>query len=99
MEIKIDEDNALLCPRCDGGYLHHGNIEVYARPEDAEQTLQTVVMGQQTKTALVASDTAPNPSSRRGGLRINFFCELCGEESDLTLAQHKGVTFIEWEAL
>lgn len=97
MEIKIDEDNTLLCPRCDGGYLHHGNIEVYSRYEDAEQTLQTVVMNHQTKTALVASNTAINPSARRGGLRINFFCELCGEESDLTFAQHKGVTFVEWE--
>jgi hypothetical protein len=96
MEIKIDEDNVLLCPHCEGNYLHHGNVNVYTRYEDAEQTLHTTVAGYQTKTALVASDTVLNPSSRRGGVRINFFCELCGGESDLTLAQHKGVTFVEW---
>jgi hypothetical protein len=98
MEIKIDaSNNTLLCPRCGDLYLHHGNVNVYTRQEDSEQTLHTELTGFQTKTALVASDTVLNPSRRRGGMRITFWCEGCGEESDLTIAQHKGVTFIDWE--
>ena len=99
MEIKIDEDNVLLCPHCAGDYLHHEDINVYSRHEDGEQTMHTEVSGQETKTALVASNTVLNPSGRRGGLSIAFWCELCAGESTLTIAQHKGRTLTNWEAL
>jgi hypothetical protein len=43
-----------------------------------------------------------NPSPRRDGIVISFFCEQCtnwgetGEVIELTLAQHKGATEIGW---
>jgi hypothetical protein len=37
-----------------------------------------------------------NPSSRRGGIAIRFWCEGCPFISELTLAQHKGSTEVEW---
>ena len=96
MTIKTD-GKYLLCPCCGETYLHHGAIDIFTRHEDAEETLHTSVTGFHTTTALVKSDTVDNPSGRRYGLRIGFWCEVCGEESALTLAQHKGNTHIEWE--
>jgi len=96
MHIKT-EDQYLLCPCCGETYLHHGNVDIFMRPEDGTDTVHTSVTGFTTKTTLVKSNTVDNPSSRRYGLRIGFWCEICGEESALTLAQHKGNTHIQWE--
>jgi len=97
-KIKIGEDDVLQCPHCDGDYLHHGNVNVYSRyHEDDERTMHTEVSWQETKTAMVESNTVPNPSRRRSGMRISFECELCAKESTLAIAQHKGRTFIDWE--
>lgn len=100
MEIKIDEDNVLLCPHCGESYLHHDTVNVYSRYEDGVQTMHTEIDANfQTKTALVASSTVLNPSGRRGGLSIAFWCEICTGESTLTISQHKGRTFVNWESL
>ena len=42
------------------------------------------------------SSGSRNPSSRRHGIAISFFCEGCHETSELTVAQHKGYTFLAW---
>lgn len=84
----------LNCPRCgdDADYLHHGNPLVYERPHDfhGPSVCRSV-------TGEVAIAAEGNPSGRRGGIRIPFECEACGEGLSLCLAQHKGQTFIWWE--
>lgn len=99
MEIKprIDDNNELLCPHCGNNYLHHAEVEVFTRHEDADKTLLTTVGYFNTNTAWTDSEVLLNPSSRRGGIRIKFWCESCTHESYLTMAQHKGVTIMEWE--
>ena len=37
-----------------------------------------------------------NPSGRRRGLVIHFYCEQCGDGIELTLAQNKGSSYLEW---
>jgi hypothetical protein len=37
-----------------------------------------------------------NPSERRQGLAIAFSCEDCDAKLELTIAQHKGNTIVEW---
>ena len=36
-----------------------------------------------------------NPSGRRQGVTIRFWCEGCAQRSVLTIAQHKGATLLE----
>ena len=71
---------ALQCPRCvGGGNLHHVRVEVFARPEDAENVNETTVQGKLAHVEYVLNDTSGNPSSRRDGLRVHFYCEQCGD--------------------
>jgi hypothetical protein len=44
----------------------------------------------------IKSEGSGNPSARRHGLIIHFYCEHCGDGIDLTLSQHKGSTLLEW---
>ena len=88
----------LLCPRCGGDYLHHGQVEVFARTEDAAVGLHTTTSAGDVR---VDRDLSGNPSARRHGVTIAFSCELCDEDDQavlrLTIAQHKGQTFLAWE--
>ena len=92
----------LLCPRCGNSYLHHRGVVAYDRSEDAETVLKTSVEVGKTTVQLVAQADSGNPSSRRDGLVIQFWCENCGGGDDgssvieLTVAQHKGETEVAW---
>ena len=84
----------MTCPSCGFNYLHHEQVEVFPRPkEDAERYVGFEVSRQGLRT--IPPDT--NPSSRRDGLRIRFSCEGCDLLPSLTIVQHKGQTFMEWE--
>lgn len=97
MQVKLDENNELLCPHCDSNYLHHGTVTVYSREEDDAAIVRTEVSLHSTHAALVPNAKSGNPSSRRGGFAITFWCETCNGDSRLTFAQHKGVTAVKWE--
>jgi len=95
-EIKIDEfaDNQLLCPDCSENYLHHESVDVYWRTEDAEK-------GQHIHTHLSEGTTLTegldgNPSRRRHGLSVRFWCEHCDGTKILNISQHKGNTYMSW---
>lgn len=88
----IGASPVLLCPNCNDGYLHHVRVEVFERSEDQETGLHVVVDGGEIT---VDKNLEGNPSSRRHGLSIFFECENCSAESVLTVAQHKGNTFVE----
>jgi hypothetical protein len=85
----------LRCPSCKGICIHHRTVEVFECGEDATHGLHVVVENGEAKI-----DTAlqGNPSSRRHGLKINFWCETCSASSVLTIAQHKGSTDVNFLA-
>lgn len=89
-ELNVGEAN-LQCPACGGDYLHHHKVEVFDRKPDAEVGLHVVVEGE---GATVDTDIQGNPSSRRHGLMIHFWCETCDNRSVLSVVQHKGTTFL-----
>jgi len=109
---RLDESPAtvLLCPRCSSNNLHHESIAVFERAEDERTVLRTRIGDFQNHHATLVdtldSAEAGNPSERRNGLAINFWCEVCsrdragdprsGDVLTLTLAQHKGASVIKW---
>ena len=42
------------------------------------------------------SDVSGNPSGRRHGMTIRFYCELCPSTPNLAIYQHKGTTYVKW---
>jgi hypothetical protein len=99
-QLQIPPQSVLECPHCPDAiesYLHHGTVTVYVRGEDAPQVKKTVVSDDgAAATSEIADTYSGNPSCRRDGLTISFWCELCHRTSELTLAQHKGQTEIAW---
>jgi hypothetical protein len=88
--------DGLACPACGSIYLHHGEVTVYDRGEDAPLTCVTIVNGDKLSRALIDSDACGNPSSRRDGVCIAFWCEGCDADLLLTMAQHKGLSQLQW---
>ena len=86
----------LICPICKGDYLHHRDVTVFNRHEDSSLVYETEI-GERTSVKCVKSDTSRNPSSRRDGIAISFICEECPSKLEMTIAQHKGQTHIEWK--
>jgi predicted RNA-binding Zn-ribbon protein involved in translation (DUF1610 family) len=98
-EIKTEDLGGaadLLCPRCGADYLHHVAVTVYDRREDAPTVVETRISG--SIISINASSSGDNnPSRRRDGLAIDFYCEGCGDAPiQLCIAQHKGATEIGW---
>ena len=85
----------LCCPHCGGGDIHQAEARVYDRSEDAEKVDYTLVRPDQTSRTEEANGS--NPSARRQGLRLSFWCETCTALTDLCIAQHKGSTLIHVE--
>ena len=93
----------LECPHCGGTNLHHDEVIVFERREDADAGIRVLVSGvdrQDDTDAVrpcVSVDTSMfgNPSARRQGVHVGLWCEQCGERSALMIAQHKGETYLE----
>lgn len=98
---KFSDGTALLCPLCGDNYLHHETVTVYSRSEDSVLTQVTEVSATQSRTMLAHSDECGNPSTRRDGLDVEFWCEHCGDEKRfrLCIEQHKGNTHITWRTM
>lgn len=95
-------DLIVECPDCKGEYLHQGTVQIFNRDEDAHQVRVTTVNNKDTHEASIANELSLNPSSRRQGMRISFYCEACDGESKreskfLNISQHKGSTYIYWD--
>ena len=96
MNTRIMTNGVLLCPHCGGDYLRHQQIDVFNRArEDSADGLAITIRGCAEQTSTDAQEG--NPSHRRDGMRIMFLCEGCDQMSHLTIVQHKGQTFMEWE--
>ena len=87
----------LICPGCGADTLHHDCVTVFDCAEDSPTMVRTRV-----SNGIVESREVPNgsenPSSRRGGIAIGFWCECCPAKSELTIAQHKGNSLVEWRS-
>ena len=95
MTLKIDPlEHDLQCPSCGATLLHHGKVEVFECSKDAKQGLHVTVAD-----GLVTTNTnlTGNPSMRRNGLSIMFWCEGCSANPVLSIAQHKGSTLVEFK--
>jgi len=96
------EDEWLLhCPACGEEYLHHTQVETFVRQEDEKEGIHTTTDFTDASQAnsikgRVSVDRimVGNPSCRREGLVITFYCEMCSHISKLKIFQHKGQTFI-----
>jgi hypothetical protein len=87
--------------RCDSFYLHQKGIVIFDRSEDADSVVKITAEGSKVTTEVVPSHGSGNPSSRRDGLAIQFWCEGCGggkseDTIELTIAQRKGMTEMAW---
>ena len=90
------ENAVFRCAACNGHCLHHERVEIFERTEDAERGLRVVV---EAGKAEIDRELDGNPSRRRHGLKIFFRCEFCRKKSIFTIAQHKGVSLVDWIVL
>ncbi len=96
MEITptfMSEDNELICPYCKGNNLHQGNVHHFDRAEDSDNGVHTISHG--NGSVSIDNEMEGNPSKRRHGLFIEFYCETCDVKGlRLNIYQHKGITYM-----
>jgi hypothetical protein len=99
-QVIIRDDQVLFCPNCreteTEPYLHHTYVIVYNRPEDARTVVRTTITDDEVMQKFVRSTNCRNPSIRRNGIAIGFYCEHCRVNVELTITQEKGQTFLAW---
>jgi hypothetical protein len=98
-EVKFEE-NRICCPICGDAYgMHHTKIEIFNRSSDDMITNHYIFQnGKISNNYDGKKANEENPSLRRSGIKIKFYCESCNDkEFTLCLAQHKGSTFLYWE--
>ena len=83
----------LKCPVCKEAYTHQGEIEIFnRRTEDSKDGVHLRITNGTVKCGHSMED---NPSARRQGMRIRFYCESCDRDSFcMNITQHKGQTFL-----
>lgn len=93
--METGEYGEIRCAHCGGNNTHHDKVEIWNRRNDGQTGLHVSVTGNK----LMADDNVitGNPSSRRQGLSVKFWCESCLHWSELLLAQHKGMTHLSIE--
>lgn len=99
LELKfgdwVGDKRALVCPVCGGIHLHQVTVEVFERDcEDDDKGLHITV--EQNHTDVKYESLRGNPSPRRQGLMVEFYCEGCCELIRLNVYQHKGHTVVGW---
>jgi hypothetical protein len=71
-EIEFDGD-ALRCPHCGNQYLHQTRVEVFTRAYEDGPSFGVNIENGNSNNRIESS----NPSDRRQGLLVHFFCEHC----------------------
>ena len=98
MELQFESyqegfGGTLKCPSCGLHCLHHEKVEIFERGEDEEMGLHVTVENRVVKTDINISN---NPSLRRHGLKICFSCEGCKAKPVLSISQHKGSSYVDF---
>ena len=94
MTWNINYEKAFKCPICGGENLHHDAVDVYFRKhEDAPEGM---FIRCADDASIKSISPEGNPSNRRDGLVITFWCESCDDRPQLAILQHKGTTFHQW---
>jgi hypothetical protein len=98
--VKLTESNGLCCPKCGENNLHQCGVQVFNRDREDAQTGKRVEIEENSRIT-IDSSMEGNPSCRRDGLRIVFYCEHCHGDDfrrfSLVIEQHKGTEFVYWE--
>ena len=105
----------LICPNCECDHLHHYGFTDYDRDNDDEtesivdcgekisghrRTQVKPNSGEGGDLQVFSAPTSDrNPSARRHGIVIKFWCEECSNISLLCIAQHKGLSLISWRTI
>lgn len=85
-------EKPMKCPHCrETQGLHHDKIEIFERNDREKHGLHVTVTKGLVK---IDTDISKNPSYRRHGLSIYFWCEICTSISVLSISQHKGEELI-----
>ena len=94
--LQVNDQNQLLCAACGGEYTHCESVESFEQlNEDFNKSGVHVTVKGYAQIS-VDCDMSGNPSHRRDGVKLTFWCEYCEKKSVLTIAQHKGNTFVEY---
>ena len=48
--VILDDDGALICPRCNGNYTHHGPVRTFMRRQEDGDGVVTEVNGLRATT-------------------------------------------------
>jgi len=94
--VAISEQSGLRCPHCGFDHLHQVSVTCFERREDAPTVRRTRISGTALAQEDVPQEGSGNPSRRRHGVVIAFECEGCRQTTELSFAQHKGQTLVEW---
>lgn len=87
-DMKVGQSGALVCPMCGGECLHHSGVMSFVRDQED---------GEARRYGYGSWPTAlSNPSARRDGTVIQFYCETCPATPMLCIAQHKGESLVYW---
>ena len=73
--------------------MHHSVVDVFERGEDEPEHTKVHIDG---NNVIISRGKNGNPSLRRDGLSIFFWCETCENHPKLNIYQHKGSTYIQW---
>lgn len=96
MAKAIIDENVLICPSCGNDNLHHDHVDVFFRPTGEDGPSHRLAINAETgDNSLHAYHAETNPSARRHGMTVWFWCEHCKADVYMTIAQHKGLTLIE----
>jgi hypothetical protein len=96
--------SALACPGCENENLHHFEVDVFnPKQEDAAEGIHVLVIGDDIRhskaTLVIDAKMEGNPSDRRHGLSVRFWCEQCDAISAMTIVQHKGTTYVGMQVI
>lgn len=88
-------ESALICPGCKCDNLHQYRVDVFFREKEDSQKGYAVTISD--KGVITNSEMKDNPSQRRDGMFVRFYCEQCDVISQLEIVQHKGTTYLKLE--
>jgi hypothetical protein len=97
VELNLKNQYTLCCPACGSAWAHHGAVTVYTRREEDGAATKTCVLPDGTVQQNIGKHH--NPSGRRDGLAIQFYCEQGCGPIELTIEQHKGICTLGWREL